>query len=81
MTGNPPATLREVKSWMSFWGWTNDGGPGAMKFDADNKIIAYHGDAMWVADVEEASAKIDRLAAASRGKGRGRAGGGGRRRE
>lgn len=58
----PPGILREVKSYMEFWGWTNGGGPGAMKFDVDNKIIAHHGDATWIADVENACNTISRLA-------------------
>lgn len=74
------ANLREIKSYMTFWGWTNSGGPGAMKFDADDKIIAHHGDATWVADVEKASTTIARLA--ERGvKGRPGLGGGGHRGE
>lgn len=76
MTGNPPGILREVKEYMEFWGWTNGGGPGAVKFGVMNKILAYHGDATWIADVEKASATIGRLA--DRVKGR-RGGGGGRR--
>lgn len=62
MTGNPPGILREVKSYMEFWGWTNGGGPGAVKFGVMNKIIAHHGDAVWIKDVEEACAVINRLA-------------------
>ena len=54
-------TLREVKSYMSFWGWTHDGGPGAVKLDANKKPIAYHGDATWIADIEKASDTIARL--------------------
>lgn len=75
------SAIKEVKGYMSFWGWTNQGGPGAMKFDADNKIIAHHGDAMWVADVEKASATIARIAdrvTSHHGSGHG---GGGRRGE
>jgi hypothetical protein len=62
MTGNPPATLRDVKGYMEFWGWTNGGGPSAIKFDESNNIIAHYGDAIWIKDVEEACAVIGRLA-------------------
>jgi hypothetical protein len=46
--------LDETKSWMRWWGWTNDGGPGAVKIDADKRIIARHHDETWHADVEKA---------------------------
>jgi hypothetical protein len=52
--------LRDVKSWMAFYGWTDGGSPGAVKRDADGKEIARHGDAIWIADVEEACAAIER---------------------
>jgi hypothetical protein len=55
-------TLREVKSYMEFWGWTNGGGPNAVKLDEDRRIIAYHGDETWSKDVEEACKVIQRLA-------------------
>lgn len=66
-------TLREVKSWMQFWGWTNGGNPGSVKKDVDGKTIAVHGDATWIDDVQEACdatqrqatrAEIERRAAA-----------------
>lgn len=53
--------LRDVKSYMEFWGWSNGGGPGSMKMDDDGVIVAKHGDAVWVANVEEACAILERL--------------------
>jgi hypothetical protein len=55
-------TLKEVKSYMNFWGWTNSGSPGSVKLDADEKVIAHHGDATWLADVERACDTLKRLA-------------------
>jgi hypothetical protein len=51
-----------VKSYMSLWGWSDAGNPGSVKRDADNKIIARHGDAVWIADVQLACASLIRLA-------------------
>lgn len=53
-------TLANVKSWMSWYGWTDKGNPGSVKKDADGHIIARHGDAVWIADVEEAIAADER---------------------
>jgi hypothetical protein len=53
--------LDEVKSYMEFWGWSNGGGPGSVKRDADGMIIAEHGGAEWIKDVDEACAVLDRL--------------------
>ena len=55
-------TLREVKSYMEFWGWTNGGNPGSVKHDLEKQIIAHHGDATWIADVDKACDTIKRLA-------------------
>jgi len=63
------ATLRDVKSFMEFWGWTNGGGLNSMKFNDDGRIVGYHGDATWIKDVEEACAMIGRLAERTRSKG------------
>ena len=41
-----------VKSWMTWWGWTNGGAPGSARLDAYGGIIARHGDKTWQADVE-----------------------------
>lgn len=54
-------TLREVKSYMSWWGWSDGGNPGSVKRDADNKIIAHHGDMTWIVDVERACDTLKRL--------------------
>lgn len=54
--------LREVKSYMEFWGWTDGGGPGSVKLDIDDHPIAKHGDRTWVADVETACDTIKRIA-------------------
>lgn len=54
--------LNEVKSWMHWYGWTQHGGPGAVKLDRDGMPIARHGDATWQADVDEALATEERLA-------------------
>ena len=55
-------TLREVKSYMNFWGWTDQGNPGSVKKDVDGKVIAHHGDATWISDVDRACDIIKRLA-------------------
>lgn len=55
--------LDNVKSWMSFMGWRDGGGPGSVKKDADDKVIAYHGDATWIADVQDCCDKAEREAA------------------
>ncbi|MEZ2410591.1 hypothetical protein AB6806_27720 [Bosea sp. RCC_152_1] len=61
------ADIDETKSWMRWWGWTNDGGPGAIKIDADEQPIAYHGDPTWHADVDKAY-ELARVARASSDK-------------
>lgn len=55
-------TLREVKSYMEFWGWTNGGNPGSVKQDLQGKTIAVHGDATWIDDVQKACDTIQRIA-------------------
>lgn len=55
------SVLDNVKSYMEFWGWENGGNPGSVKIDAAGKVIALHGDATWIADVEKACATLDRL--------------------
>jgi hypothetical protein len=52
--------LRDVKEWMTFLGWTHDGGPGAVKHDWEGKKVAGHGDATWIADVDDVLGKIER---------------------
>lgn len=53
--------LDDVKSYMNFWGWSQHGGPGAVKTDVDGRIIGRHGDAVWIADVDKACATLARL--------------------
>lgn len=54
------SVLKEVKSWMQFWGWTDGGNPHSVKHDADGKVIAKHGDATWIRDVQDACERISR---------------------
>lgn len=49
--------LAEVKSWMTFWGWTDEGGPGAVKQDVAGRTVARHGDDTWNADLVVAEKK------------------------
>lgn len=51
--------IEEIKSWMRFLGWSKDGGPGAEKIDADGKRVGQHGDAVWIKDVDHATAMIE----------------------
>lgn len=53
--------LTDVRSYLSFWGWTDYGNQGSIKLDADQNIIARHGDAQWIADVDKALNTLDRL--------------------
>jgi hypothetical protein len=47
--------LAEVKKWMRWFGWTNLGGPGSTKIEADGRPSgAVHGDTTWQRDIEEA---------------------------
>ena len=48
------AALGGVKKWMSFMGWTNSGGPGGVKLAYGGTVIARHGDATWIDDVQAA---------------------------
>lgn len=52
--------LKEVKSWMSFFGWTEGGAPNSVKHDADGKVIANAGDATWIKDVEDCCQRVER---------------------
>lgn len=54
------ASLRDVQSWMHWYGWSNRGGPGAVNTHK-GKIYGYHGDALWEADVQRATEIQDRL--------------------
>lgn len=53
-------TLSQVKRWMTFFGWTNEGGPGSVKRDADDRIVARFQDATWCVDLDEAQRHADR---------------------
>lgn len=55
--------LKDVKSYMGFWGWTDGGAPGSVKLDADGCEVARHGDAEWIDDVQEACDTLGRIAA------------------
>jgi len=54
------ARLKNVESWMNWWGWTNNGGPGAVKLDTDHRTIARHGDAVWQEDIDRAIRRDER---------------------
>jgi hypothetical protein len=53
--------LRDVQGYMEFWGWTNGGGTNSVKIE-DGRVIASHGDAMWIEDVSKAADAIGRIA-------------------
>lgn len=55
--------LDEIKRWMKFIGWTDGGNPGSVKKDADGEIVAHHGDATWVEDVQDCCRKAEAEAA------------------
>lgn len=55
------SALQDVKSYMEFWGWRNGGGPGSVKVAYGGSVIAKHGDATWIADVEKACDTLKRL--------------------
>lgn len=57
------SVLTDIQKWMTFFGWSNGGNPGSAKRDTEGNIIARHGDATWIADVEEACASAERAAA------------------
>ena len=54
------ARLDRVKSWMSFFGWTNEGGPGSVLRTGDGTLVAVHGSAKWERDVMSACVKDER---------------------
>ena len=53
------ARLDHVKKWMTFFGWTNEGGPGAV-LRIDGNLKAIHGSAKWERDVMAACIKDER---------------------
>lgn len=55
------AALDDVKSYMEFWGWTDGGGPGSVKYDYERRVCARYGGAQWIADVERACETLKRL--------------------
>jgi hypothetical protein len=53
-------TIREVKSWMRFFGWEQGGTPGDVKRSSDGLLLARAGDGTWVRDIEDALDRIER---------------------
>lgn len=56
-------TLKEIRSWMNFMGWSDGGNPGSFKRNADGSIVARHGDTTWINDVQDACDRTEREAA------------------
>lgn len=54
------ARLDRVKAWMSFFGWTNDGGPGSVLLGANGELVAVYGSAKWERDVMAACLRDER---------------------
>lgn len=54
------AKVADIESWMTFFGWTNNGRPGAVKCAYGGTVIARHGDAVWNADVNSAIIRVER---------------------
>lgn len=54
------ARLDRVKSWMSFFGWTANGGPGSVLLGANGELVAVHGSAKWERDVMAACIRDER---------------------
>jgi hypothetical protein len=54
------AKLKNVQSWMNWWGWSDGGNPGSVKRDAEGNVTARHGDAQWQRDVEYACYRADK---------------------
>lgn len=59
---NAASTVSKVGKWMAFFGWSDEGRPGSHKIDVTCKVVAHHGDSTWIADVEDACARIERQA-------------------
>jgi len=53
-----PTTLDEVRSFMSFFGWSDGGNPGSVKRDAGGNVIAHYHDGAWIEDIERACAMM-----------------------
>lgn len=60
--------LRDVKSWMTFLGWSNGGNPGSTKLSGGGKIVAVHGDATWIRDCDVAIDHIGKERDAARAR-------------
>lgn len=54
------ATVDAVKAWMTYFGWTRDGGPGSVKLAYGGTIIAKQGDDVWLSDVNGAILRVER---------------------
>jgi hypothetical protein len=55
--------LSEIMRDMAFMGWKGEAARGfSHKEDAGGNIIARAHDATWIADVEEATARVERMA-------------------
>lgn len=55
--------LRDIQRYMAFIGWKGDAPTGfSHKEDVNGNIIARAHDATWIADVEEATAHVERIA-------------------
>jgi hypothetical protein len=54
------ASVEKVKSWMNFWGWSDGGNPGSVKKDAMGNVVARHGDATWLNDVNLSILRTER---------------------
>ncbi len=47
------ARLKEVQSWMRWWGWSETDG-AMLKRDQDGVVIAHRGDFVWESDMDRA---------------------------
>jgi hypothetical protein len=55
--------LRAIQSDMAFMGWKGEAARGfSHKEDVDGNVIARAHDATWIADVEEATRRVERQA-------------------
>ncbi len=55
-------TLSEIQRDMAFMGWKGEAATGfSHKEDVHGNLVARKHDATWIADMEEASARVERL--------------------
>ena len=54
------ARLDRVQKWMTFFGWTRGGGPGAVKTQYGGTVVGRHGDDVWNTDVISACIRDER---------------------